>query len=164
MVSSTTAIIAQITNIAAEISWFAIAVLLNGKIRCKGFFRSSCYIPYVISGVAVTVFFMYFFIKDGPATKFFSLLGLENVSWFASTKYALAFLIIVYVWQQVGFYMVIFIGGLQEVPAELYEAAKVDGAGAWQRLIKITVPLIKNTTYLLSLIHICKTTIRSFTA
>lgn len=127
---------------------FAIAVLLNGKIRCKGFFRSSCYIPYVISAVAVTIFFMYFFVKDGPATKFFSLLGLENVSWFASTKYALAFLIIVYVWQEVGFYMVIFIGGLQEVPAELYEAAKVDGAGAWQRLIKITVPLIKNTTYL----------------
>ena len=70
------------------------------------------------------------------------------MSWFASPKYALAFLIIVYVWQQVGFYMVIFIGGLQEVPAELYEAAKVDGAGAWQRLIKITVPLIKKTTYL----------------
>ena len=44
--------------------------------------------------------------------------------------------------------MVIFIGGLQEVPVELYEAAKVDGAGAWQRLIKITVPLIRNTTYL----------------
>ena len=128
--------------------FFVIVVLLNGKIRCKGFFRSSCYIPYVISAVAVTIFFMYFFVKDGPATKFFSLLGLENVSWFASTKYALAFLIIVYVWQQVGFYMVIFIGGLQEVPAELYEAAKVDGAGAWQRLIKITVPLIKKTTYL----------------
>ena len=91
---------------------------------------------------------MYFFVKNGPATKFFSLFGLENVSWFASTKYALAFLIIVYVWQQIGFYMVIFIGGLQEVPAELYEAAKVDGAGAWQRLTKITVPLIKNTTYL----------------
>ena len=127
---------------------FAIAVLLNGKIRCKGFFRSSCYIPYVISAVAVTIFFMYFFVKNGPATKFFSLFGLENVSWFASTKYALAFLIIVYVWQQIGFYMVIFIGGLQEVPAELYEAAKVDGAGAWQRLTKITVPLIKNTTYL----------------
>ncbi len=127
---------------------FAIAVLLNGKIRCKGFFRSSCYIPYVISAVAVTIFFMYFFVKNGPVTKFFSLLGLENVSWFASTKYALAFLIIVYVWQQIGFYMVIFIGGLQEVPAELYEAAKVDGAGAWQRLIKITVPLIRNTTYL----------------
>ena len=67
------------------------------------------------------------FVKNGPVTKFFSLLGLENVSWFASTKYALAFLIIVYVWQQIGFYMVIFIGGLQEVPVELYEAAKVDG-------------------------------------
>ena len=65
---------------------------------------------------------MYFFVKNGPATKFFSLFGLENVSWFASTKYALAFLIIVYVWQQIGFYMVIFIGGLPEVPAELYEA------------------------------------------
>ena len=114
----------------------------------QGIFRSSCYIPYVISAVAVTIFFMYFFVKNGPATKFFSLFGLENVSWFASTKYALAFLIIVYVWQQIGFYMVIFIGGLQEVPAELYEAAKVDGAGAWQRLTKITVPLIKNTTYL----------------
>ena len=68
----------------------------------QGIFRSSCYIPYVISAVAVTIFFMYFFVKDGPATKFFSLLGLENVSWFASTKYALAFLIIVYMWQQVA--------------------------------------------------------------
>ncbi len=127
---------------------FAIAVLLNGNIRMKGFFRSSCYIPYVISSVAVTVFFMYFFVKNGPATMFFTLFGLENVSWFASMKYAMAFLIILYVWQQVGFYMVIFIGGLQEIPVEMYEAAKVDGANAWQRLTKITVPLIRNTTYL----------------
>ena len=127
---------------------FSIAVLLNGKIRFKGFFRSSCYIPYVISAMAVTIFFMYFFIKDGPATKFFTLFGFENVSWFANVKYALPFLIILYVWQQVGFYVVIFIGGLQEIPAELYEAAKVDGAGPWQRLIRITVPLLKNTTYL----------------
>ena len=92
---------------------FSIAVLLNGKIRFKGFFRSSCYIPYVISSMAVTIFFMYFFIKDGPATKFFTLFGFENVSWFANVKYALPFLIILYVWQQVGFYVVIFIGGLQ---------------------------------------------------
>lgn len=127
---------------------FAIAVLLNGDIRMKGFFRSSCYIPYVISAMAVTIFFMYFFVKGGPASSFCTLFGMENVSWFASTKYAMAFLIIVYIWQQVGFYMVIFIGALQEVPVELYEAAKVDGANAWQRLIKITVPLIKNTTYL----------------
>lgn len=127
---------------------FSIAVLLNGKIRMKGFFRSSCYIPYVISAMAVTIFFMYFFVKNGPAARFFTLFGLENVSWFTSTKYAMAFLIIVYIWQQVGFYMVIFIGGLQEVPIELYEAAKVDGANAWQRLVKITIPLIKNTTYL----------------
>lgn len=127
---------------------FSIAVLLNGKIRFKGFFRYSCYIPYVISSMAVTIFFMYFFIKDGPATKFFTLFGFENVSWFANVKYALPFLIILYVWQQVGFYVVIFIGGLQEIPAELYEAAKVDGAGPWQRLIRITVPLLKNTTYL----------------
>ena len=85
---------------------FSIAVLLNGKIRFKGFFRSSCYIPYVISSMAVTIFFMYFFIKDGPATKFFTLFGFENVSWFANVKYALPFLIILYVWQQVGFYVV----------------------------------------------------------
>ncbi|WP_242871094.1 carbohydrate ABC transporter permease [Neglectibacter timonensis] len=78
---------------------FSIAVLLNGKIRFKGFFRSSCYIPYVISSMAVTIFFMYFFIKDGPATKFFTLFGFENVSWFANVKYALPFLIILYVWQ-----------------------------------------------------------------
>lgn len=127
---------------------FAVAVLLNGPIRLKGFYRSSCYIPYVISAMAVTIFFMYFFVKGGPASSFFAMLGLENVSWFASTKYAMAFLIIVYVWQQVGFYMVIFIGALQEVPTELYEAAKVDGANSWQRLTKITVPMIKNTTYL----------------
>ena len=127
---------------------FAIAVLLNGPIRLKGFYRSSCYIPYVISAMAVTIFFMYFFVKGGPASSFFALLGMENVSWFASTKYAMAFLMIVYVWQQVGFYMVIFIGALQEVPMELYEAAKVDGANAWQRFKCIIIPSIRTIVVL----------------
>lgn len=106
---------------------------------------NELYLPYIRDGLLVP---LTQYIEDGTITSLDRINQNVNVSWFASTKYALAFLIIVYVWQQIGFYMVIFIGGLQQVPVELYEAAKVDGASAWQRLIKITVPLIRNTTYL----------------
>jgi len=127
---------------------FCIALLLNGKIRGKAFFRTSFYLPYVISPVAVTIFFMYFFLKNGFGAKFFELFGFANVTWFTNVHYALQFVMIVYIWQQIGFYMVIFIGGLQGIPVELYEAAKVDGANAWDRVMRITIPLMKPTTYL----------------
>ena len=111
---------------------FLIAVLLDGNLRGKTFFRTVYYMPYVISAVAVSIFFMYFFVKGGIGSRFFSLFGLKDTTWFTSTKYALFLVIIIYVWQQIGFYMILYISGLQNISAELYEVAKINGANKAQ--------------------------------
>lgn len=127
---------------------FFVAVMLQGKVLGKTFFRTSYYMPYVISSVAVSIFFMYFFIKNGVGANLFALFGLKNTTWFTSTKYALWLVLIIYVWQQIGFYMILYISGLQNIPAEMYEAATIDGANGWKQMRYITVPLLKPTTYM----------------
>lgn len=127
---------------------FIIAVLINGKIKGKTFFRTVYFMPYIISAVAVSIFFMYFFVKDGIGVKLFTLLGADNTTWFTSTKYALYLVAIIYIWQQVGFYMILYISGLQNIPSEVYEAARIDGAGSLQSVFYITIPLVKPTTYM----------------
>ncbi|MDG0790039.1 sugar ABC transporter permease [Cohnella ginsengisoli] len=126
-----------------------IAVGLNKGIRMKGLFRTLYYMPYITSTIAVTTVFMYLFMqKDGMATRFFHLFGLQDVSWYASVTYALPFLIILTVWTYVGFFVVVYLGGLQTIPEDVYESSKVDGANAWQQFWKITVPMLKPTTFL----------------
>ena len=127
---------------------FIIAVLLEGNIRGKTFFRTVCFMPYIISSVAVSIFFMYFFVKGGLGTRLFMLFGAEDTTWFTNKNYALFFVAIIYIWQQLGFYMILYIGGLQNISEEIYEAAKIDGASRLQSVIHITVPLVKPTTYI----------------
>ena len=99
---------------------FVLAMALNLKIKFRDIFRTIYYVPYVVSTIAVTTVFMYLFVKGSPLNKFFSLLGFDNVTWYVDFKLALPFITIVYVWQQIGFYIVIFLSGLQTVPNELY--------------------------------------------
>lgn len=127
---------------------FIAAVLIDGKIKGKTFFRTVYFMPYIISAVAVSIFFMYFFVKDGIGTKLFMLFGTQNTTWFTSTKYALYLVAIIYIWQQIGFYMILYIGGLQNISYEIYEAARIDGAGRIQSILHITIPLVKPTTYM----------------
>ena len=127
---------------------FIIAVLIDGKIKGQTFFRTVYFMPYIISAVAVSIFFMYFFVKDGIGAKLFALLGADNTTWFTSTKYALYLVAIIYIWQQTGFYMILYIGGLQNISQEIYEAARIDGAGKLQSVFSITIPLVKPTTYM----------------
>ena len=125
-----------------------LAMALNLKIRFKGGFRTIFYTPYVVSSIAVTTVFMYFFVMDTPVTKFFSIFGIDNTTWYADFKLALPFIAIIYVWQQIGFYVVIFLAGLQTVPAELHESAKVDGADSIKRFFYITLPTLKPVVFL----------------
>lgn len=104
--------------------------------------------PYIISSVAVSIFFMYFFVKGGLGTRLFMLFGAEDTTWFTNKNYALFFVAIIYIWQQLGFYMILYIGGLQNISEEIYEAAKIDGASRLQSVLHITVPLVKPTTYM----------------
>lgn len=125
-----------------------LATLLNQIVRLKAFFRTIYFIPYVTSTVAVTVVFMRLFTRGGILTNFFTKFGIPNVTWFANMSLALPFLSIIYVWMNVGFYTLLFLTGLQTIPAELYEAAAIDGANFFQKFRNITIPMLRPFTLL----------------
>lgn len=125
-----------------------LAVLVNSKIKGRGFFRTAFYTPYVLSAVAVATVFMYFFVKGGAVSSFLSLLGIPDVTWYANVKLAMPFIAILYIWQMVGFYMIYYLSGLQTIPSDIYEAAQIDGANKVQSFFRITIPNLKPTTFL----------------
>ena len=126
----------------------ALALILNGKFKGRGIFRTISFIPYIISGVAVATVFMHLFVKGGIITRFFSLFGIEDVTWYANVKLVMPFIAILFVWQMVGFYTIYYLAGIQTIPEQVYEAAVIDGAGKWSIFRYITLPLLKPTTYL----------------
>jgi multiple sugar transport system permease protein len=140
-----TMIFVLVTVPAVTIVSLPIAVLLNMKIKARGLFRTIYYVPNVISAIAVTTIFMYLFVKGSILSKLFELFGLPNTTWFADVKLALPFVMLIYVWQYVGFYIIIYLSGLQNISEQIYEAAKIDGANGRQTFFKITIPLIRPT-------------------
>jgi len=124
----------------------ALAMLLNNKLRFINFFRSAIFFPYVASVVAVGAVWKAMFIRDsGPINLFLGVLGVPEESlpgWFASTKWALLGVIIVQVWRNMGYYMIVYLAALQDIPSELYEAASIDGATKWQQFKSVVLPLL----------------------
>ena len=124
------------------ISAMAVAVLLNQKIVASGIFRTIFYLPSVISGVAVALVFAWIFnYKFGILNYFLSFLNIQGPNWLGSPRYALWAFVLMSLWG-IGGDVVIYLAGLQGVPVALHEAATIDGAGAWTRFWKITIPLI----------------------
>lgn len=129
----------------------ALAIVLNQKIKARGFFRTVAFFPYVASLVAVTaVWNMIFHPSKGPVNYLLlNIFGMDQGSlpkWF-SGGLVLVTLILFSVWKYMGYYMVIYLAGLQGISAELYEAAGLDGAGAWQKFKYITWPQLRSTTF-----------------
>lgn len=122
-----------------------IAGLLNAKIRARTLFRTAYYMPNVISSIAVATVFMYLFVQGGICTRVLHFFGFPDVTWFTDVKLALPFVMLIYVWQVSGFYIVIYLSGLQTISPELTEAAKIDGADNIQLFFRITIPLLKPT-------------------
>ena len=120
----------------------ALAQLLNQKIRLLGMFRSIYYLPSVLSGVSIAIMFRWIFgTQYGLLNGALKLLGIEPISWLGDPNIVLFSFILMSVWGS-GANMLIYLGALQSVPTELYEAAEVDGAGSFHRFFKITVPMI----------------------
>jgi multiple sugar transport system permease protein len=120
----------------------ALAVLLNQKVIGLRFFRTAFYLPSLISGVAVAIVFSWFFNTNFGVINFFlGLFGIDGPNWLGDPDWTLPAFVIMSLWG-VGGSVVIFIAALQGVPAELYEAAELDGANSWRRFINITLPLI----------------------
>ncbi len=119
-----------------------LALLLNRALAGLGFFRTAFFLPYVTSLVAVAVVWnMLFNPTSGPVNQFLQFFGVTDPpGWTTSTAWAMPAVIIASVWRDMGYYMVLFLAGLQTIPTELYEAARVDGANAWQRFWNVTLP------------------------
>ncbi|RZB13638.1 sugar ABC transporter permease [Streptomyces sp. F001] len=124
------------------------AVLLNQKLRGRALYRTLFFAPYVLSEVITGVLFsMIFAPEDGLADHVLGAVGLDGLGglWFADQDYVLPTLFLVMTWKYFGFHMMLYLAGLQGIPAELHEAARIDGAGPWQRFRHITLPLLGPT-------------------
>jgi multiple sugar transport system permease protein len=119
-----------------------VALLLNQKIFGIGAWRTIFYLPSVVSGVAVAMIWIWFFQPDlGLFNFLLAKIGIAGPRWLFSEEWALPSLIMMSTWN-IGPAMIIFLAGLQGTPQDLYEAAQIDGASAWDQFVKITIPLL----------------------
>lgn len=127
-----------------------LAMLLNQPIKGRNFFRTVAFFPYVASLVAVAaVWNMIFSPSMGPVNMILSALGVENLPrWAAGKETAMLTVILFSVWKNMGYYMVIYLAGLQGTNPDLEEAAELDGANKWQIFWHITLPQLQPTTFL----------------
>jgi len=142
-------------NIAVS---FGLALLVNQKVRGVAFFRTLFYLPVVTSIVAVSMIWMWLYDYNlGLINLLLEYVGLGPFDWLGDPRLALHSLVIMRVWKGVGWNMVIYLAALQEIPAELYEAASIDGANSWQRMLKVTWPLLRPVTFYITVMGIIST-------
>ncbi|PHR53590.1 MAG: ABC transporter permease [Robiginitomaculum sp.] len=139
-----------------------LAILLNQKIFGRNFFRTIAFFPYVASLVAVAVVWNMLFNPDfGPVNMALYNMGIDPSDlpgWAADRDWAMVTIIMFSIWKSMGYFMVIYLAGLQGISAELYEAADIDGANSWQKFWRITLPQLGPTTFFVSVML----TIQSF--
>lgn len=132
------------------------ATIINKYIYGGGAVRTMLFIPYIASVVAVCAVWMVLLQPSyGPVNQFLRMLGIENPpGWLADFKWSLPSIMIIYIWQQVGYYAIVFLAGLKGIPEDVYEAARVDGASSIRQFFSITIPLISPTTFFLTIMGI----------
>jgi multiple sugar transport system permease protein len=124
-----------------------LALLLNQRVPGIRFYRTAFYLPSLLGGVALTLIWMWIFSPQfGLLNSLLRQVGIEGPLWFQSSRWALPGLIIMSMWG-VGGTMIIFLAGLQNIPGHLYEAAEIDGAGAWSKFRNVTLPLLSPTIF-----------------
>jgi multiple sugar transport system permease protein len=134
----------------------AAALLVNARLtRAPAVFRTAFFAPVVTTLVAVAVVWRYLLhTRYGLLNYGLTQLGLQPIDWLGDPHWALPAIILFAVWKNFGYNMVIFLAALQSIPADLYEAARLDGAGMWQELRRITLPLLRPTFLLVSILTV----------
>lgn len=139
---------------ALYVGSLVVALLLQaGKVGI-GFSRTLILAPNAVSLVASALVWRYLLSDSGPANRLATALGLPSPSWLGDPSVTLGVVVFISVWAFVGYYTIVMTGGLEDVPTELYEAATLDGANAWQRLWRITLPMIKPTSFFIALMGV----------
>ncbi|AKG23379.1 carbohydrate ABC transporter permease [Calothrix sp. 336/3] len=149
------------TVIPSLIIPLAIAVLLNQTVFLRGILRTVYFLPSIISLVAAGLGFRWLFQTEGPMNALLSSMGIPAISWLGDTFWAMPVLIILSIWKQLGFNMVVFLAGLQMIPPNRYEAAELDGANNWQQFWHITLPGLR-PTLIFAIVTTVIFTLRSF--
>ncbi|MEH7438062.1 sugar ABC transporter permease [Neobacillus drentensis] len=125
-----------------------LAILLNQPIKGKTMARTIIFAPYVIMSTVVGVIWNWIYDNNvGLLNYVLSFVGIDKIEWLTNTNSAMIAISITTCWWLVGYNMILFLAGLQEIPEELYEAATVDGAGTWRKFISITLPLLQPTMF-----------------
>jgi multiple sugar transport system permease protein len=125
-----------------------LALALNQKIYGLAIFRTIYFLPVVSSVVAISVLWVWLYQADfGLINQFLRLFGITGIRWLSSPTWAMPAIIIMSIWHGLGYSIVIFIAGLQSIPHDYYEAARIDGANSWQQFRYITIPLISPVTF-----------------
>jgi multiple sugar transport system permease protein len=133
------------TVIPSLVISLGLAVLLNKSLALRGLLRSAYFLPSIISLVAAGLGFRWLFQNDGPINSLLNVIGIAPISWLGDAFWAMPVLILLSIWKQLGFNMVVFLAGLQIIPSSRYEAAELDGANSWQQFWHITLPGLRPT-------------------
>jgi len=132
------------------------ALLLHSPLaRCKGFFRTALFAPVVTTVVAVAIIFRYLFhTRYGLINHALGGLGIAPVDWLGDPHWAMPAIILFAIWKNFGYNMIILLAGLQAIPADLYEAARIDGASRWAQFRHVTLPTLRPILVLVAIITI----------
>jgi len=126
-----------------------LAEVLNQKIKFRGFFRAAFFLPVIVSGVVVTILWQQLFGFDtGLLNRALISIGINKIGWLNDPDIAMTSIAVMATWKNVGLYIVLFLVGLQTVPAHYYEAADLEGATHVQKFFKITLPMINPTIFM----------------
>ena len=149
----TTFLFAIGTIIPIIILGLSVALLLGNEIKGKAIYRFLVFSPWVTPTVAISIVWSWIFEpKGGLANEILVNLGLPKLQWLSSSETALMSVIIVTVWKAVGYSAIFYLTAIDKIPRDRYEAASLDGAGFWKKLIYITLPGVSPTTFFLCII------------
>ena len=128
----------------------SLAWLLSQKIKARAFFRATFFLPVIVSGVVVTILWQQLLGYDsGLINRMFTSIGLAKIGWLVNPDLAIYSIAIMATWKNVGLYVILFLVGLQTVPTQYYDAARLEGANRWQQFYHITLPMINPTIFMI---------------
>lgn len=149
-VVATTAVFGLVTVGGGLVLGLGLALLLNQNLRGRGIARTLAFAPYVLSGIAVGMLWLYIFNpRYGLLKVLLDNIGASSPQWYSTTPWALVMIMIVYLWKHVGYVALIYLAGLQAVPQDLRDAAAIDGASKARTLFSVIFPLLGPVTFFL---------------
>ena len=132
------------------------ALVLNRSIKGRGFFRSVYFYPVMLSPIVVALIWKWILQSDGLLNGILVSLGFNKLPFLTNAAWAQFWVVVISVWAYMGFYTLILLAGLQSIPTEMYEAAAIDGANKWQSFWKITMPLLRPTMLVVTVLSVIR--------